>query len=64
MRLRRLEVLPENFRGHFDPLAFPFAPTENPPDDDHHARRPALKEALFRVWNTSPRKRWPQAEAI
>jgi hypothetical protein len=33
MMLRRLEILPENLRGHFDPLAFPFVTTENPPDD-------------------------------
>jgi hypothetical protein len=49
MMLRRLEVLPENVRGHFDPLAFLFVTTENPPDDDHQAQRPALEEALSRA---------------
>jgi hypothetical protein len=64
MMPRRLEVLPENLRGHFDPLAFPFVTTKNPPDDDHQAQRPALEEALSRAWNTFTRKRWPQAKAI
>jgi hypothetical protein len=64
MMLRRLEVLPENLRGHFDPLAFPFVTTENPPDDDQQAQRPALAEALSRAWKTFTRERWPQAKDI
>jgi len=64
MMLRRLEVLPENLWGHFDPLTFPFATAENPPDDDHQAQRPALQEALSRAGNTLTRKRWPQAKDI
>jgi hypothetical protein len=55
MMLRRWEVFPENFRDHFDPLAFPFVTTENPPEDDHQAQRPASKEALSRAWNAFTR---------
>jgi hypothetical protein len=64
MMLRRLEVLPENLRGHCDPLAFPFVTTENPPDDDHQAQRPALEEALPRAWNTFAGKLEPPAKDL
>jgi hypothetical protein len=64
MMLRRLEILPENLRGHFDPLAFPFVTTENPPDDDHQAQRPALEETLSRAWNTFTGELGPQAKDI
>jgi hypothetical protein len=64
MMLRRLEVLPENLRGHFDPLAFPFVTAENPPDDDQQAQRLALAEALSMAWNTFTRQCWPQAKDI
>jgi hypothetical protein len=64
MMLRRLEVLPENLRGHFDPLAFPFVTIENPPDDDHQAQQQVLEGVLSRAWNIFTRKRWPQAKDI
>jgi hypothetical protein len=51
MMPRRLEVLPENLRGHFDPLAFPLVTTENSPNDHYQAQRPALKQDLSRAWS-------------